>query len=282
MDILLFYSFVVNVEIKIYFWRPKDLFVFLMRFIQLLNLEYRMINQETSVGDIVKSHFQTVKIFDDYQIDFCCGGKQSLAEACAKKSIDSKKIIAQLEEAIKIPALVPKFDEMPLGELIQYIKEKHHSYIREQIPMLTKFLDKIEQVHGDKHPEIEMINAHFKASVKNLSQHMEQEETELFPLIENLVKIKNGESINDSSISIKAEESISSLLKDHENEGSRFEEISRLTLSYQPPRGACNTFRAAYENLFAFEKDLHRHVHLENNILFHKAIELELDVLKNN
>lgn len=282
MDIQLFYSLIVNVEIKIYFYRSKDLFVFLMEFIQLLNLEYVMINQETSVGDIVKSHFQTVKIFDDHQIDFCCGGKQSLLEACAKKSIDTNEIIAQLEEAIKIPVVIPKFDEMPLGELIQYIKEKHHSYVREQIPMLYKFLNKIEQVHGGKHPEIELINAHFKESAKNLSQHMEQEETELFPLIENLVKIKNGESIDDSFISINAKESISSLIKDHENEGSRFEEISRLTLSYQPPKGACNTFRAAYENLFAFEKDLHRHIHLENNILFPKAINLELDVKKNN
>jgi len=269
--------------------RNKNLFLaikrpfclFPVKFIQLLNLEYPMINQETSVGDIVKSHFQTVKIFDHYQIDFCCGGKQSLAEACAKKSIDPNKIIAQLEEAIKILTLVPKFDEMPLDALIQYIREKHHSYVREQIPMLTKFLDKIEQVHGNKHPEIEMINAHFKASVKSLSQHMEQEENELFSLIEKLLKIKNGESVDASSISIIAEESISSLIKDHENEGSRFEEISRLTLSYQPPRGACNTFRAAYENLFAFEKDLHRHVHLENNILFPKAIRLEQDVMKN-
>ncbi len=241
-----------------------------------------MINQETSVGDIVKSHFQTVKIFDYYQIDFCCGGKQSLSDACKKKSVDLNKILQQLEEVIKIPVLTPKFDEMPLGELIQYIKEKHHSYIREQIPMLTKFLNKIEQVHGSHHPEIELINTHFKESVKNLSEHMEKEETELFPLIENLVKIQNGKLSNASSFTIDAEESISSLIQDHENEGSRFEEISRLTLGYQPPQGACNTFRAAYENLFAFEKDLHRHVHLENNILFPKAINLELDVKKNS
>ncbi|WP_372755503.1 iron-sulfur cluster repair di-iron protein [Labilibaculum sp.] len=240
-----------------------------------------MINQKTSVGDIVKSHFQTIKIFDDHQIDFCCGGKQSLLEACAEKSIDPNMVITQLKEAIKIPVCVPKFDEMPVSELIQYIKEKHHSYVREQVPIISKFLNKIEQVHGAKHSEIAVVNAHFKESVQNLIQHMGQEETELFPLIENLVKIKNGESVANSSFEIDAKESISSLLNDHENEGARFKEISRLTHSYHPPEGACTTFRAAYENLFAFEKDLYRHIHLENNILFPKAIHLELDVKKN-
>lgn len=237
-----------------------------------------MINQETRVGDIVKNYFQTVGIFDAHQIDFCCGGKQSLLEACEKKSIDTKEIITQLEEAIKIPVLGPKFDKMPLGELIEYIKEKHHTYIRQQIPLLTKFLNKIEQVHGAHYPEIEIINAHFKESVKNLSEHMEQEENELFPLIEQLVNAENGSEINSNEI----EKKISSLINDHENEGSRFEEISALTLSYQPPQGACNTFRASYENLHAFEKDLHRHVHLENNILFPKAIELALKLRTSN
>ncbi|MUP40017.1 iron-sulfur cluster repair di-iron protein [Labilibaculum euxinus] len=239
-----------------------------------------MINQETSVGDIVKNHFQTVKIFDDHQIDFCCGGKQSLSEACAKKSIDTDQIITQLEKAIKIPAAAPKFNEMPLDKLIQYIKEKHHTYIREQIPMLSKFLNKIEQIHGSKHPEIEMVNAHFKESVKQLTEHMGKEETELFPLIEKLSKLKNGEQSDSSSLKITVEKYISLLVQEHENEGARFEEISRLTLNYQPPKGTCNTFCAAYENLLAFEKDLHRHVHLENNILFPKAIKLEQDVRK--
>ncbi len=240
-----------------------------------------MISQETHVGDIVRSHFQTVKIFDNYQIDFCCGGKQSIREACEKQSLDPNEVIEKLEAAIKTPADAPEFDKMPLGELIQYILENHHSYVREQIPMISKFLVKIEEVHGNKHPEIKMINFHYNESVKQLTAHMEKEETVLFPFIEKLVMLKSGE-LTPSWNKISAEETISSLIQEHENEGARFEEISRLTLSYQPPQGACNTFRAAYQNLQAFEKDLHRHVHLENNILFPKAIQLEQDVRENN
>ncbi len=241
-----------------------------------------MISQETHVGDIVRSHFQTVKIFDNYQIDFCCGGKQSLREACEKRSLNANEIIEKLEAAIKTPADVPDFDKMPLGELIQFIKANHHAYVREQIPMISKFLNKIEQVHGNKHPEIKLINFHYKESVKQLTEHMEKEETELFPFIEKLELIKSDAQFDFSSISSATEAIISSLIQEHENEGARFEEISRLTLAYQPPQGACNTFRAAYQNLQAFEKDLHRHVHLENNILFPKAIQLERDIRKNN
>ncbi|MBI9056873.1 MAG: iron-sulfur cluster repair di-iron protein [Labilibaculum sp.] len=234
-----------------------------------------MISQETSVGDIVKSHFQTVKIFDDHQIDFCCGGKQSLLEACEKKSLNAEELLKKIEIALKEPDLSPNFDHMSLADLMGYIKEKHHSYVREQIPMISKFLNKIETVHGNLHPEIELINYHFKQTVGQLTRHMEQEETELFPLIEQL---ENGE--NKTTL-LSAEETISTLVKHHENEGSRFEEISALTLGYEVPKGACRTYRATYNYLQAFEKDLHRHVHLENNILFPKAIELEQKQRKN-
>ena len=232
-----------------------------------------MISEKTSVGDIVKNHFQTVKIFDEHQIDFCCGGKQSLLEACENKSLNTKEIISELEEVIKIPVLGPKFNEMSLTELIEYIKKMHHSYVREQIPLISKLLNKIEEVHGHLHPEIEMINVHFKKSVEQLDLHMKIEE-ELFPIIEQLES-------NNHNHSLHIEESISALIQDHENEGSRFEEISNLTLGYQAPEGACRTYLAAYDNLQAFEKDLHRHVHLENNILFPKAIKLE-KALRNN
>lgn len=241
-----------------------------------------MINQKTLVGDIVKLHFQTVKVFYDYNIDFCCGGKQSLAKACEKQSLNINTVIEKLEAAIKIPSNVPEFDQMPLEKLIQYIKENHHVYVREQIPLISKFLNKIEEVHGKKHPEIEIINLHFKESVKQLSAHMEKEETSLFPFIEQLVALKLDKQFDSLSLKINTANTISDLVKEHENEGERFEEISKLTNKYKAPEGACNTFRAAYQNLDAFEKDLHKHVHLENNILFPKAIKLEQDIRKIN
>jgi regulator of cell morphogenesis and NO signaling len=241
-----------------------------------------MINLETRVGEIAKNHFQTVKVFDDYQIDFCCGGKQSLGEICDTKSLDSTEVIQKLEDVIKQPTSSPDFDAMSLPELIQYIKDKHHAFVRENIPLLTKLLDKIEEVHGGRHPEIAEVNTHFKESAGQLTMHMQKEEIILFPLVERLNQLKN----DNKTITIASNQSVThpieAMIQEHENEGARFEEISRLTQVYSIPDDACNTFRAAYETLHAFEKDLHRHIHLENNILFPKAALLEQEVVKKN
>ena len=239
-----------------------------------------MIGLETRVGEIVKDHFQTVKVFDDHRIDFCCGGGQSIAEACKKLSIDPETLIGELSLAIAKPSQDPQFDKMPLDELIRYIMEKHHRYVREHIPLLTKFLDKIEEVHGDRHPEIIEVNAHFKESAGQLTMHMQKEEIILFPFVERLLQLKNeGKTIPGSGKS-SVSHPIAAMVQEHENEGARFEEISRLTGNYSIPHDACNTFRAAYETLQAFEKDLHRHIHLENNILFPKAAVLEQEVVE--
>ncbi|HKJ40777.1 MAG TPA: iron-sulfur cluster repair di-iron protein, partial [Sunxiuqinia sp.] len=230
-----------------------------------------MIELKTPVGEIAKNHFQTVKVFDDYQIDFCCGGKQSLNEACQKNSLNTNEVLKKLEASIAQPDGSLLFDQMPLDQLIDYIVTTHHNYVRETIPLLTRLWDKIEEVHGERHPEILEVNAHYKESAGQLTMHMQKEEIVLFPLIKQLQQLKkenrsisvpNGASVNHP---------IAAMVQEHENEGARFEVISKLTNNYQVPADACNTFRAAYETLQAFERDLHRHIHLENNILFPKA-----------
>lgn len=241
-----------------------------------------MIGLETQIGEIAKNYFQTVRVFDDYQIDFCCGGKQSLKEACQKKSLDTNEVLGKLEASIAQPDDSPRFDRLPLDELIDYIIRTHHNYVRETIPLLTRLWDKIEEVHGERHPEILDVNAHFKESAGQLTMHMQKEEIVLFPLIKQLLQLKqenrsitvgNGASVNHP---------IAAMVQEHENEGARFELISKLTNNYQVPADACNTLRAAYETLQAFEKDLHRHIHLENNILFPNAALLEEEVVKKN
>ena len=239
-----------------------------------------MIELETPVGEIAKNHFQTVKVFDDYQIDFCCGGKQSLNEVCQVNSLDPAEIIERLEESIRNAGDAPKFNDMPLNELIQYIISRHHTYVRENIPLITKLLEKIEEVHGTRHPEIEAVNGHFKESAGQLIMHMQKEEIVLFPLIERLLQLKKGNKFITVTSGASVTQPIAVMMQDHENEGARFELISSLTKNYTIPADGCNTFRAAYETLQAFEKDLHRHIHLENNILFPKAALLEQEIVK--
>jgi len=241
-----------------------------------------MIKVETPVGEIAKNYFQTVKVFDDYQIDFCCGGKQSLQEICQNKSLNTDEVVQKLEASIQEASDAPLFDAMPLTALVEYIVTTHHAYVRENIPLLHKLLDKIEEVHGPRHPELLAVNAHFKESAGQLTMHMQKEEIVLFPLVEKLSQLKaEGKTITISG-GASVEQPIAAMVQEHENEGARFEEISRLTQNYTVPEDACNTFRAAYETLQAFEKDLHRHIHLENNILFPKAALLEQEVVKKN
>lgn len=239
-----------------------------------------MIELKTPVGEIAKNHFETVKVFDDYQIDFCCGGKQSLDEICEVKSLDAAEVIGKLEESIKDVSDAPAFNDMPLDELIQYIIINHHDYIRENIPLLTKLLDKIKEVHGSRHPEIESVNDQFKESAGQLIMHMQKEEIVLFPLIERLLQLKKENKSITVDHGVSVTHPIAAMMQDHENEGARFELISSLTKNYTIPDDACNTYRAAYKTLQAYEKDLHRHIHLENNILFPKATLLEQEVVK--
>ncbi|WP_299578041.1 iron-sulfur cluster repair di-iron protein [uncultured Sunxiuqinia sp.] len=241
-----------------------------------------MISLETPVGEIAKTHFQTVKVFDDYQIDFCCGGKESLERVCQEKSLNPGEVISRLEEAIQQPTNAPNFDSMELVDLIQYIINTHHSFVRETIPLLSRMLDKIEEVHGERHPEIIEVNAHFKESAGQLTMHMQKEEIVLFPLIEKLSQLKRETKTITISNNASVNNPINAMMQEHENEGARFEEIARLTQNYTIPQDACNTYRAAYETLHSFEKDLHRHIHLENNILFPKAALLEQEVVKKN
>lgn len=186
----------------------------------------------------------------------------------------------QLETSIAEDSSSPQFYTMSVGQLIDYIIQKHHAYVRESIPLLTKLLDKIEEVHGVRHPELREVNMLFKESAGQLTMHMQKEELVLFPLAKKLQQLKkeNKKIVIGNASSVT--NPIAAMVQEHENEGARFEKISELTNTYTVPADACNTFRAAYETLKAFEKDLHRHIHLENNILFPMAAELEKDILK--
>lgn len=233
------------------------------------------INVNTSIGDIVKANFKTAQLFTKNSIDFCCGGGISLKEACKKSNVDIGQLVPELQAIVQqIDPDARYMDEMPLNELCDYIEKRHHRYVNENTPFLQAQLQKLCNVHGQNHPELFEIKDLFDIAASNLSTHMKKEELILFPSIQNMIKVKNenGKSINDVG---EVERNINVLDEEHQTEGDRFVKISALTSAYTCPPDGCSTYQVTYQMLKDFEADLHRHIHLENNILFKKALILE-------
>jgi len=239
------------------------------------------ISIDTRVGDIVEANFKTSQVFDKNKIDFCCGGGISLGEACKKANVDINKLVTELESLVVLNDPDSRYiDGLELNELCDYIEKRHHTYVNENIPFLQQKLQKLCDVHGDNHPELFKIKELFDGAAGNLSAHMKKEELILFPYIRKMVKYKK-EALNAKGEFGEAIKTIDLMHEEHQIEGERFEKISTLTSSYNSPPDGCNTYNVTYQTLQDFEKDLHRHIHLENNILFKKALKLEKELINN-
>jgi regulator of cell morphogenesis and NO signaling len=237
------------------------------------------INTNTSVGDIVKVNFKTAQIFEKNSIDFCCGGGVSLGEACSKANVDIDQLIPELESLVLLNDPDSKYiDRLELNELCDYIEKRHHSYVSETIPFLQQKLQKLCDVHGDNHSELFEVKELFDGAAENLSAHMKKEELLLFPYIRKMAKYIR-EDLNGKSEFGEALKTIELMNEEHQTEGERFEKISTLTSSYTCPPDGCGTYQVTYKTLKDFETDLHRHIHLENNILFKKALLMENELI---
>lgn len=236
------------------------------------------ISKDLIIGQIVAEDYRTATIFDKAGIDFCCNGNRSIEDACATQSIDADKLVSKLQETIRSGDADATnsidYKSWPADLLADYIEKKHHRYVRNQIPELKALLEKITRVHGGRHPELAEIEAHFSACATELTNHMKKEETILFPYIRESVRAKEeGTELNAPFGTV--ENPIRMMMHEHDAEGERFRKIKALSNDYTPPADGCNTYKVAFATLEAFEKDLHLHIHLENNILFPQAIELE-------
>lgn len=233
-------------------------------------------NSKKQIGQYVAEDFRTAAVFSKYGIDFCCKGNRTIEEVCEKNNIDTDELIGKLLE-IQLSDSQQSIDykSWPLDLLADYIEKKHHRYVEEKTPVLRQFLDKLCKVHGQRHPELLEITAHFIASSKELAAHMKKEELILFPFIKKMVKAQlDGNAIQAPQFGT-VENPIAMMKEEHENEGERFRQIAELSNNYTPPADACNTYKVTFAMLDEFEKDLHLHIHLENNILFPEAIKLE-------
>lgn len=235
------------------------------------------------IGTLVANDYRAASVFKKYGIDFCCQGNRTIQDACDAKAIDSKLVINDLDQLSQAGSSgTTDFRSWPLDLLADYITKKHHRYVEQKSTEIKPYLDKICQVHGDRHPELLEISALFHAAAGILAQHMKKEELLLFPFVHKMVEAKsNGTKVELPHFG-SIENPIRAMEEEHNIEGERFRKIESLSNNYTPPEDACNTYRVTLALLKEFEEDLHHHIHLENNILFPKAIALEKELVAMN
>ncbi|OYU96345.1 MAG: iron-sulfur cluster repair di-iron protein [Bacteroidetes bacterium B1(2017)] len=233
-------------------------------------------NTDKTIGSFVATDYRTASVFQKYGIDFCCKGGKTLAEVCQTKQLDSKELLNELTSITQAGnSLATNFTNWPLDLLVNYIQKIHHTYVVNNTEPLIQFLNKLCKVHGSNHPELFEINEQFMAAAGELAAHMKKEELILFPYVQKLQAAKESNRSLEQAGFGSVQNPIQVMMNEHEVEGDRFRKISELSSNYTPPADGCTTYRVAYAMLKEFEQDLHLHIHLENNILFPKAIELE-------
>ncbi|MBA9075689.1 iron-sulfur cluster repair di-iron protein [Rufibacter quisquiliarum] len=233
-----------------------------------------------TVGELVAKDFRKAQVFKKYGIDFCCGGKKSVAQACEEKGVSQEQLERELGALPDTSAVAETdFASWDPSFLADYIVNIHHKYVREAIPALYEYTNKIARVHGSRHPELVQVANHFVNVANELESHMPKEERVLFPYIKQLNEAKQkGAKLAPAAFG-SIQNPINMMEMEHEAAGGELEAIRTLTNDFTLPEDACATYRVAFAKLQEFEKDLHRHIHLENNILFPKALELEKEVL---
>ena len=226
----------------------------------------------TPVGQLIAERPSRSRLFEHLGIDYCCGGKRPLAEACAAKGLDAAtvaKLLAASEQTAEEPAR--DWNEATLTELAGHIEQTHHAYLRRELPRLTAMVNKVASVHGQSYAWLIELREVFAGFVGELNEHMLKEERVLFPMIREL----EAGHANAASHCGGLANPVRMMEHEHDQAGNALARMREITAGYQPPEGACNTFRAMLDALAELEHDMHQHVHKENNILFPRAMAIE-------
>ena len=239
--------------------------------------------KEMTLAQIATKNYKSAEVFEKYDLDFCCNGNKSLVQACSEKGIDPDEIYGELlnSENSEVNKDM-RFDDWELDFLVDYIVNNHHRYVRQSIPVIAAHAEKVVAKHGKNHPELIEIAKIFSTVYKDLGQHLIKEEELLFPYIKTLVKVKNNIMKYEAPFFGKIANPIKMMEIEHETAGNWLFDIRQLSENYSLPQDACNTYTVYYKELKEFEEDLHKHVYLENNILFPKSIILENKLIEEN
>jgi regulator of cell morphogenesis and NO signaling len=232
-------------------------------------------DDKETVGEIAVKDLRKAEVFKKYGIDFCCGGKKTLKQICAEKNIDASKVETELlQVSSEGKASNISYNDWNIDFLADYIVNTHHNYVRKYSPELNAYAIKVAQVHGAQHPELLEIQKLVKEIVEELAEHMLQEENVLFAFVKRIVFAKNMNQPLDRE-GKNLESLIVELEQEHDFVGRCLDEIRVLSKGYAIPADACASYKLLFKMIQEFEDDLHIHIHLENNILFPKAVEME-------
>ncbi len=221
---------------------------------------------EETLGQIAAKDLHKAQIFKKYGLDFCCGGKKTVKQACEEKGLDLRKIEDELNQASGSVTSRPlPYNEWNIGFLADYIVNTHHSYLRKNLPDIRQYAEKVMNVHGSNHPELYAVQKIVEQLYKELTEHLVKEENDIFPMIKEIANNKKISTIEDP---------INILVHEHESVGKMLGDLRKFTANYTLPDDACASYSLLYRMLNELEDDTLLHIHLENNILFPKAIDL--------
>ena len=228
-----------------------------------------MILEEKKVGEFVTQDYRTAHLFTKYGIDFCCGGKKTLKEACQNAAVDSNLVITELESLLAKGDPDTKAEDKTVPQLVEYLVSTHHAYTREKGELLLRYSSKMVFAHGERHPEVNQLYALIKSLTDELIPHLMKEENILFPA---MISISEGTPSNFPKEKIGYP--IQAMEAEHEEVGEIIKKLAEITNNFSPPSYACTTWKICYSTLAEYIEDLQTHIHLENNVLFPKIMKL--------
>ncbi len=235
-----------------------------------------MITPTQTVRAIAIDHPSSIRVFESFGIDYCCGGRKPLAEACAAANLSVNEVLAALDAGAVVaePSSID-WSQLPLDRLVAHIVSTHHAYVKQELPRLTLLAQKVVNRHGDTQPHLPAMQKALAQLDDELTHHLAKEENILFPYISALeAAIESGGAHPDACFGSVASP-IAMMTAEHDAAGQLLASLRNLSGGFTPPIGACPTYLAYYAGLQEFERDLHQHIHLENNILFPRAILME-------
>ncbi|HKE59305.1 MAG TPA: iron-sulfur cluster repair di-iron protein [Pyrinomonadaceae bacterium] len=230
-----------------------------------------------TVRDLALEIPGATRVFEKAGIDYCCGGQRSLADACTSAGVTIEEMMNSLELARSSQPLAQEvnFQNGSLAELIDHIVAKHHVFTKTELQRLRALIDKVHGVHGENHPELAQLRSLFQNLSSELEPHMLKEEMVLFPYVVRLEAATRNQQAVSTPPFMTVANPVRMMMLEHEAAGYLLEKMRKLTNDYTTPADACFSYKTLYEALDALEKDLHHHIHLENNILFPRAVEME-------
>lgn len=240
-----------------------------------------MITGEQTMRDIVLEHNGTAEVLEKYGLDFCCQGARSLDEACKTRNLDTETVLEELKASFVDEAGYNRYQKWDLSFLCDYIVNHHHTYVKEAMPVIREHLTKVVGVYSLRYPAVKEVGTIFAGVYQELEMHMMKEENILFPYIAQLSHAQKLGLPVPPAVFGSVNNPIAMMQSEHEHAGAAMEKIRELLNDYTPPEDACTTMRLTYNELSAFEHDLHRHVFLENAVLFPRSQKLERELTNN-